>query len=140
MRAQILQCLFIVCWGFGISPSLAQTSVEKTLVKSFNLNGRSTVKVELPTVVDVKKWNEPTARIEMVIAVENMSEPMLKSLITAGRYNVNSNYSPSQMILSAPAMQKTIKFNGQDIKELVRYTLYVPSATVVEQTKILNGL
>ena len=60
---------------------------------------------------------------------------MLKSLIVAGRYNVNSQYEPTIMTLNAPAMQRTIKLNsGQEIKETVRYTLYVPNDVAISQT------
>jgi hypothetical protein len=125
----------IVFWSMVITPSISQNTLEKTLVKSFSLNGKTIIKVDLPSVADVKIWNEPTARIEMVVAVENMSEAMLKSLIVAGRYNVNSQYEPNQMLLNAPAMQRTIKLNnGQEIKENVRYTLYVPNDVAIAQT------
>lgn len=117
----------------GINPLIAQNVIEKTLVKSFNLNGKTILKVDLPSVADIKTWNEPTARIEIVVAVENMNEAMLKSLIVAGRYNVNNLYANNQMQLNAPAMQRTIKLNGQEIKEIVRYTLYVPNDIVITQ-------
>jgi hypothetical protein len=123
----------IVFWSMAIVPAICQNTLEKTLVKSFSLNGKTILKVDLPSVADVKTWNEPTARIEMVVAVENMSEAMLKSLIVAGRYNVMNQYEATHMTLNAPAMQRTIKLNGQEIKETVRYTLYVPSDVVIAQ-------
>jgi hypothetical protein len=69
----------------------------------------------------------------MNIAVENIGEPMLKSLIVAGRYNISTTYDANQMLLSSPAMQRTVKVNGQEIKETVRYTLFVPSDVAVTQ-------
>jgi hypothetical protein len=132
MKSKILLTI-IMFWSLSIVPMLAQNNIEKTLVKSFNLNGKTMIKVDLPNVVEVKTWNDPIARIEMNIAVENIGEPMLKSLIVAGRYNISTTYDANQMLLSSPAMQRTVKVNGQEIKETVRYTLFVPSDVAVTQ-------
>ncbi len=133
MKSSSLFLTIMVFWGLGIVPMLAQNRLEKTLVKSFNLNGKMLIKADLPNVADVKTWNEPIARIEMVIAVENMNEAMLKSLIAAGRYNVVTTYDASQMLLNAPAMQRNVKFNGQEVKEIIKYTLFVPNDVAVTQ-------
>lgn len=139
MKSQSIIICFFAFWGLFLSQSFAQNPLEKTLVKSFNLNGKTTLKLELPTAVEVKYWNDPTARIEIVIATENISETMLKSLIVAGRYNIASTSNNNEMILSSPALQKTVKVNGQEIKEVVRYTLYVPNGVAVNNNNQFFG-
>jgi hypothetical protein len=108
-----------------VSIAHAQTTIEKTLSKSFNLQGKSQIRIDLPNV-EVRTWDEAIARIEIQIACENVSEAMLKSLITAGRYNVQSNVETEFLVLSSPTMSKTVKLNGQDLKENVKYVLNVP--------------
>jgi hypothetical protein len=127
-------CLMILV----ITPiiSQAQNNIEKTLSKSFNLQGKTTLRIDIANV-EVKTWNEPIARIEMTIACENMSEAMLKSLITAGRYNVQSAVETEILVLNAPGMQKTVKLNGQELKETIKYVLNVPKDVNVINT---NGV
>jgi hypothetical protein len=139
MNSRSIIAYLFAFWGLFLSPLLAQNPLEKTLVKSFNLNGKTVVKLELPTAVEVKRWNDPTARIEITIATENVSETMLKSLIVAGRYNIINHFTPTEMILTSPALQKTVKVNGQEIKEVVRYTLYVPNDVAVSQGEQFFG-
>ncbi len=122
----------------SISLLNAQNVTEKTLCKSFNLQGKQQLRVEFANV-EIRTWNEPTARIEMTITCENVSEAMLKSLITAGRYNVLSNADNESLVLSAPAMQKTVKLNGQDLKENVKYVLNVPKEIAVTNTNLSNA-
>lgn len=131
MKSRSIFICILAIWGLFFSPIFAQNPLEKTLVKSFNLNGKTALKLELPTAVEVKHWNDHTARIEIVIATENISETMLKSLIVAGRYNIVNTFTTNEMVLASPAIQKTVKVNGQEIKEMVRYTLFVPHGTVV---------
>ncbi len=109
----------------------AQNNIEKTLSKSFNLQGKHQLRIEMSNV-EIRTWNEPIARIEMTIACENVSEAMFKSLITAGRYNVISNAENDKIVFTAPAMQKTVKLNGQELKETVKYILNVPKDANVE--------
>ena len=127
-------CLMILV----IAPiiSQAQNNIEKTLSKSFNLQGKTELRIDMANV-EVKTWNEPIARIEISIACENVSEAMLKSLITAGRYNVQSTVENESLVLSAPSMQKTVKLNGQELKENVKYVLNVPKDVNVTNT---NGV
>lgn len=133
MKSRGLVFCLLAIWGLILSPTFAQNPLEKTLVKSFNLNSKSAVKIDLPMPVEIKRWNDPIARVEIVIATENVSETMLKSLIVSGRYNIATSYSPNEMILTSPSLQKTVKVNGQEIKELIRYTLYVPNDIAVIQ-------
>lgn len=126
MKSRSLLFTVLVFWGLGIAPIVAQNLTEKTLVKSFNLNGRNVLKVDFSQAIDVKKWNEPTVRIEMNIAVENMNEATFKSLIVAGRYNVQPTFDNAMMTLSNLPLQKSIKFNNTELKETIRYTLFVP--------------
>lgn len=110
----------------SIVPSNAQRA-EKTLVKSFNLNGQNAVLIDLDGTVTVNTWNEPQMRIQMTITLQNGSEPMLKSLVTSGRYNLNSKEVKGAFSIVAPGLERQIKLaNGQLLGEQVTYSVFAP--------------
>lgn len=109
-----------------VAPIQAQHA-EKTLVKSFNLSGQSAVFLDLAGEVKVTTWKEPQMRIQMTITLQNGSETMLKSLVTAGRYNLNTKSENGKSSIVAPGLEKQIKLgNGQLLGEQVTYEVFAP--------------
>lgn len=109
----------------------------KTLVKSFNISGVERIITDFSVPVTVKTWSEPVARIEINITLtNNNSEALLKSLIAAGRYNITSNKDNNNLVLSAPSVAKSIKINGQELKEQISYTLLVPAEISVASKQL----
>ena len=109
-----------------VAPSQAQHA-EKTLVKSFNLNGQTAIFLDLDGVVNVTTWNEPQMRIQMTIILQNGSETMLKSLVTAGRYNLNTKVENGAFSIVAPGLERQIKLgNGQLLGEQITYEVFAP--------------
>ena len=84
-------------------------SAEKTLVKSFNLKGQEIILLDLKGKVEVKEWKGEIMRVQMNIAIANGSNSMLKSLITAGRYNLRSKVENDGMTIFAPGNGKKYK-------------------------------
>lgn len=125
IKAIITCCLlFLSSWGFS------QTA-EKTLVKAFNLQGNSEVVLDLPGNVDVQQWSNTIMRVQMDVSLENGTNSMLKSLITAGRFNLKSNTENDAFYVHSPAMQKKVTVSGTEIKEKINYTVFVPDYVLV---------
>ena len=78
---------------------------EKTLVKSFNLQGNQVVIVDLEGPVEFKTWSNTTMRVQMDVQLGNGTEAMLKSLVKAGRYNLNTTVIEEGLKLFSPGLQ-----------------------------------
>lgn len=116
----------------AVAPTKAQQA-EKTLVKSFNLNGQSTIFLDFDGDVKVTTWNEPQMRIQMTITLQNGNDNMLKSLVTAGRYNLNTKDEKGQLSIVAPGLERQIKLgNGQMLGELVSFQVFAPKNVEVK--------
>ncbi len=111
-------------------------SAERTLVKSFNLKGNSSLVLDLEGDVDVQHWNNDLVRVQININVENVSDAILKSLIVAGRYNLNSTEGEDGLVINAPALEKEVKLRGQLLKENLSYTIYAPESVSVQLSDI----
>lgn len=123
-----------------VLPAMAQQS-EKTLVKSFNLSGQSSVMLDLPGKVEVTMWNEPQMRIQMTITLQNGSETMLKSLVTAGRYNLDAKDKDGIFSIVAPGLERQIKLgSGQSLGENVTFTVWAPKGVEVSSRQPLEKL
>lgn len=106
---------------------------EKTLVKSFNLEGRDLVAIDIPEAsVEIKTWNSPDMRVQMTIGLANFSEGVLKGLVTAGRYNLKGEAKDDQLVITASGLKKQVMINGQEVKEKISLLVYVPEKVAVK--------
>jgi hypothetical protein len=124
-----------------IAPSIAQQA-EKTLVKSFNLNGHTMIFLDLEGDVDITLWSEPVMRIQMTVTLQNGNENMLKSLVTAGRYNLNTKEENGSLSIVAPGLDRQIKLSsGQNLGEQIKYQVFAPKdITVTTRSTDATGL
>ncbi|MFT5832594.1 MAG: hypothetical protein ACI97N_000207 [Cognaticolwellia sp.] len=115
--------------------SFAQT--EKTLVKTFNLQGNTSVALDFNGNVEVQEWGESTLRVHMNISIENSNVNMLKYLITKGRYNLVLENKETGVQISSPGRNQNVIINkdGDILIETVTYTVFIPRNVGVE---ILN--
>lgn len=120
-----------------LTTSLVFGQTEKTLVKTFNLEGNASVALNLNGNVTVEEWGENTLRVHMNITLENTNVNMLKYLITQGRYNLVLATTDTGVVLSSPGRDKNVIINkaGDILSEKVTYTVFVPRNIQVE---ILN--
>ena len=116
---------------FIIGTVSAQQSVEKTLIKPVNLKGNTDLDLNLNGKVEVKKWNNDYAQVEIGIKAYGINSTVLKSLVAAGRYNIKVEYNGDKVQLSTYALAKTIKVRGQELKDQVTFTIFVPEYTVI---------
>jgi hypothetical protein len=120
-----------------LTTSLVFGQTEKTLVKTFNLQGNTSVALNLNGNVIVEEWGESTLRVHMNITLENTNVNMLKYLITQGRYNLVLTTTDTGVVLATPGRDKDVIINkeGNVLSEKVTYTVFVPRNIEVE---ILN--
>jgi hypothetical protein len=105
---------------------------ERTFVKSFNLQGRQTVILNLGDNVQVNQSDNELIRVLMTVSTPTISDAMLKSVAESGRYMLkNDMTAPSSLVVTVPGVQKTIKINGNDLKESITYTVFVPKNVTV---------
>jgi hypothetical protein len=115
--------------------SIAIGQAERTFVKSFNLQGRQTVILNLGDNVQVNQWDSDLMRVQMTVSTPTVNDAMLKSIAESGRYMLKNEMTAQAFIVNVPAVQKSIKINGNDLKETIIYTVYMPkNVTVLKNT------
>jgi len=119
--------IFLLVFMFFASISVAQQA-QKTLLKTFNVNGHQQVVLNVEGNVDVEKWNEPTVRVQMHITYNNASVHVMKYLISKGRYNLKSVSTADGFEISNPNAGKDVKISkeGKLLSETITYKVFVP--------------
>ncbi|MCB9284056.1 MAG: hypothetical protein H6563_08300 [Lewinellaceae bacterium] len=126
--------LFLIFTCLLFAPTLHGQGAEKVLVKSFNLEGNYAVKLDLPGIVEVKEWDNAYMRIEMHIAVDNVNESLLRTLIQTGRYNIYGKTEEGVYKVFIPGLSKQVKVGGKEIDETFSFTILCPSEVgIVEE-------
>jgi hypothetical protein len=116
----------LILWLWGSTAGLMGQSVEKTFVRSFNLQGISDVTLHLQGPVEVKTWSEDILRVQMNVQLYRGSEAMLRSLVQAGRYNLRGNAMDGVFNVQAPGLAREVRFNGQLLVEQISFTVFAP--------------
>ena len=88
MRNFLLQSPMLTVLLVFVSSMTYGQQVEKTLVKSFNLEGNQQVALQMDGPIEVRTWNNNFLRVQMQVTLREGSEALLKSLVQAGRYNL----------------------------------------------------
>jgi len=100
---------------------------EKTFVKAINQKGNQTVYFDIEGKLDVKTWPQQQLRLLMNVHLENGTSIMLKSLVQAGRYDIQSGELGQRFTIFAPQLDKEVRMrNGQNLVETLSFTLFVP--------------
>lgn len=122
--------------SLGIASLAFAQSAEKTLVKSFPLEAK-TVSLDLTGAMEVKTWESDLLRVQMTITLHNGSEAVLKSLISAGRYNLVAKVENGQTIISLPGRAREVQIGGKALQDDVTFIIYAPkNASVKSATAI----
>lgn len=127
-----LKTSMIILAALFLNTAIIGQSADRTLVKSFNLKGQQTIVLDLQGNVEVKEWKGDIMRVQMEIAIANGSDSMLKSLITAGRYNLKSKVGDDEMTIFAPGMKRDIKIKGSALQEKIIYTVFAPDDVIIK--------
>lgn len=120
-----------------LASTFAFAQTEKTVVKTFNLQGSTSVVLNLKGDVEVQEWSESTLRVHMNIKLENSNVHMLKYLLTQGRYNLKLENTDAGVTIASPGRDKDVIINkeGDKLSETVTYTVFVPQNVA---TEVLN--
>lgn len=118
----IISTLLLV---FAFTNAIAQPI--KTLVKSFNLEGNTTVSLDLKGAVEVQNWDRDILQIQIEIYNEQFNGRIVKSLIAAGRYNLKGISSEAVFVVNAPALKKSVKIRGTLLEDKVKFIVFAPN-------------
>ncbi len=105
----------------------AQSTAEKTFTKTFNTEGKGSLRLDLPGTIDLKMWDNPNIRFEIGISLPTGNGPMLNELANIGRYNLISKVEGDVLIITAPNLQKQLKVKGGELKENLTFVVFVPN-------------
>ncbi len=106
-------------------------NAETILVKAFNLKGNNTVALDLNGTVETETWSENYLRIQMTVSLDNGSQAMLKSLIKAGRYNLQGAATDAGFAVDMPNIERTVTVGGKELIEKYSFTVFAPSKVSV---------
>ncbi|MBV6655875.1 MAG: hypothetical protein KI786_19035 [Mameliella sp.] len=115
--------------------SLTGQQVEKTLVKSFNLNGLQTVSLNVEAPVEVTDWDQPFLRVQMHIELDRGTEALLKSLVRAGRYNLSGKDQEGIYDITAPNLEREVTISGQPLNDRVSFVIMKPKNVVLNTSE-----
>lgn len=104
----------------------------KTFTKSFNLDGKSTLVLEVPGTVEIKTWDTPTIRIEISAGLASGNSAMLNELANVGRYNLVAKPNGESLQIQMPNMQKQVRVKGEVLKEVLSFVAYVPKNVKIQ--------
>lgn len=136
----VLRSFSVIVCSFSLILGLeAQQTVEKTLVKSFNLQGNDVIDLDLEGDIQLKEWNSPAIRIEMLITLDNGNETMLKSLIKAGRYNLKSTETEDSFHISIPGLAREVTVKGVSLVDKVSYIVSLPADVNIREVDLATA-
>lgn len=124
-KSNIYNFTLVVLLLFATTSLIGQQA-EKTLVKSFNLNGLQTVSLGIDAPVEVSDWDQPFLRVQMHIELDRGTEALLKSLVRAGRYNMVGSEDERVYRIVAPDLGREVKVGGQLLSDRVSFVVKKP--------------
>jgi hypothetical protein len=116
----------------ALSHTVAAQSAEKTFSKSFSTESKGVIKLDLPGAIDLKVWDKTTISISFTVSIPSGNSAMLGELANVGRYNLVSKPEGDVLTITAPNMQKQIRVKGEELRETLSYTVFVPKDLKIE--------
>lgn len=127
-----LKNFFSVLVLMFVTISLTAQTAEKTLVKSFNLQGNDVVLLDLDGQIEIKEWDNPIMRVQIVVSLENSNSTILKALVKAGRYNLTGGEEKGEYRVHAPGIDREVKIKGKVLTENLSYIVFAPKDVLVK--------
>ncbi|MCB0582555.1 MAG: hypothetical protein KDD10_24975 [Phaeodactylibacter sp.] len=132
MRNFLLQSPMLTVLLLFVSSMTYGQQVEKTLVKSFNLEGNQQVALQMDGPIEVRTWNNNFLRVQMQVTLREGSEALLKSLVQAGRYNLRHEIEEETYKVLAPMLAMEVKVGGKPLQDEVSYIVFAPENVIVK--------
>jgi hypothetical protein len=119
--------------------STATGQAERTFVKSFNLMGRQTVVLNLGDNIKITPWDSDVMRVQMTVSLPSTNDATLKALAESGRYILKTDLDLQNVIVTTPNVRNAIKVNGNELKETLSFTVFVPKSVTVLRNSDANA-
>ena len=100
--------------------------VQKSLIKSFNLGGVSSVSIDLKGKVTTEKASDDVFKIQTNVNLKNVNQSMYDVLNQKGRYGFKQETLSGQIAISS-APRETVKTSSGEMQEEVSYLVSVPA-------------
>ncbi len=115
----------ILLFALSAMSFAANAQLQKSLVKSFSVNGAKAMSIDLRNAkVSIKQHDKEVVEVVTNINMKNGNDALYSQLSGAGRYDLALS-SDAVPLLNAKD-RATIKVAGQDLEEEVTYTVTVP--------------
>jgi hypothetical protein len=118
--------------------SIATGQSERTFVKTFNLQSKHAIQLNLGSDVQVIPWDSDLLRIQMTVSLDKLNDATLKAFAETGRYTLKSEIKDETYTISAPLLKNLIKINGNIVAESIKYVIYAPKGIELMQNGELN--
>jgi hypothetical protein len=109
-------------------------SALRTLVRSFNVEGKTAVAFDLVGKMEIKVWENAFVRVQMSVGLPHNTDNTLKSLVESGRYDISSKTEGSTLIVVAPQLASPVSIQNKPLIESIGYTVFVPKRLAVKQS------
>ena len=120
--------------------SIATGQAERTFVKSFSLQNKQNVVLNLGENVQIMPWDNDIMRVQMTVSLAATNDATLKALAETGRYSLKSEPTTDAFAISVPQLQTSVKLNGNAIREVVSYIIYVPKNVTIAKNIVSNAV
>lgn len=109
------------------STTFAQKKSDKTLVKTMDPKGTSSVNFEFRNKgIEFATWDEAFIRVELEVTA-NFPEAVLAQLVKAGRYTLSSEIDGESFKIKATNLDKSVSIGGTDLDDQVRVFIKGPA-------------
>ena len=116
---------FAILIAFAFAANVAHAQMQKSLIKTFNLNGATVVMLDLKGEVLIKPADNNALRLQTDIDLKNGNISLFQAFLSKKRYDVQTNTENGTFTLTAPD-RENVKIGGADLQETVTYTVFVP--------------
>ena len=124
--------IFTLFFLLTLALSLFAQTAQKTFSKSFNADEAGLIRLQVPGAIDLKVWNQPFVRVEVSVSLPSGNLSLLNELAGVGRYNLTAQTKGGVLSIDAPNLQKVIRMKGEELREEVRFTVFVPKDMKIE--------
>jgi len=76
--------------------------------------------------IEVREWEAPTVRVEVVISLLSGCRKTLNTLLKSGKYDLIYDQTSTSFRISMRGLNKEFKIPGACLKDEVRYVINVP--------------
>ena len=115
-----------------------QAQIQKSLIKSLNLNGANQVALELDGTINFQTSDNAMLRIQTDINLPTGNASLFQALLGSGRYNVALANTNGVAVVTSLA-REVLKIGGKDLEEQISYTVFVPNNVEAKVVPHGNG-